>query len=139
MQPPPISYKLGRDQLPNPNECDSTLTSGTRGETLTPNPNECHSTLTSVIKGIYPCPYIYIYISSDSSMIFRQHLFNKRTRQSASSKTKEVYVKNKTDITVYSEMHVVALCCIESQVKIAEEQCKSDLSATPTCNMPWPS
>ena len=26
----------------------------------------------------------------------------------------------------------------ESQVKIAEEQCKSELSAMPTCNMPWP-
>ena len=24
----------------NPNECNSTLTSATRGETLTPNPNE---------------------------------------------------------------------------------------------------
>ena len=26
----------------------------------------------------------------------------------------------------------------ESQMKIAEEQCNSELSATPTCNMPWP-
>ena len=34
-------------QLPNPNEWNSTLTSETRGETLTPNPDECHSTLTS--------------------------------------------------------------------------------------------
>ena len=34
-------------QLLNPNECNSTLTSGSRGETLTPNPNECSSTLTS--------------------------------------------------------------------------------------------
>ena len=25
---------------PNPNECNSTLTSATRGETLTPSPNE---------------------------------------------------------------------------------------------------
>ena len=32
---------------------------------------------------------------------------------------------------------MVTLCCRESQVKIAEEQCKSDLSAT--CNMPCPS
>ena len=30
----------GGSQLPNPNKCNSTLTSGTRGETLTPNPNE---------------------------------------------------------------------------------------------------
>ena len=46
-----ISYKLGRGQLPNPNECNSTLTSETRGETLTRNPNECHSTLTSETRG----------------------------------------------------------------------------------------
>ena len=26
-----------------------------------PNPNECHSTLTSAIRRIYPCLYIYIY------------------------------------------------------------------------------
>ena len=50
----------GGGQLPNPDECNSTLTSGTRGETLTPNPNECYSTLTSAIRGIYPCPYIYV-------------------------------------------------------------------------------
>ena len=37
----------GGGQLPNPNECNSMLTSATRGETLTPNPNECNSTLTS--------------------------------------------------------------------------------------------
>ena len=36
----------------NPNECNSTLTSATRGETLTPNPNECNSTLTSGTKNI---------------------------------------------------------------------------------------
>ena len=34
-------------QLPNSNECNSILTSETRGEALTPNPNECNSTLTS--------------------------------------------------------------------------------------------
>ena len=28
----------GGGQLSNPNECNSTLTSATRGETLTPNP-----------------------------------------------------------------------------------------------------
>ena len=60
------------DQLPQPNECNSMLMSGTRGETLTPNPNKCHSMLTSAIRGIYPCPYIYIYTSIplESSMIF---------------------------------------------------------------------
>ena len=31
----------GGGQLLNPNECNSTLTSATREETLTPNPNEC--------------------------------------------------------------------------------------------------
>ena len=36
-------------QLPNLTECNSTLTSGTEGETLTPNPNDCHSMLTSAI------------------------------------------------------------------------------------------
>ena len=41
----------GGGQLPNPNECNSTLTSATRGETLTPYPNECNSTLTSEISG----------------------------------------------------------------------------------------
>ena len=49
------------DQLPHPNECNSTLMSGTRGETLTPNANECHFMLTSAIRGIYLFPYIYIY------------------------------------------------------------------------------
>ena len=52
-------------------------------------------------------------------------------------KLKKLYKKNKIDITVYSEMHVLTLCCRESQVKITEEQWKSDLSAT--CDMPWPS
>ena len=32
-------------QLTNPNECNSTLTNETRGETVTPSPNECNSTL----------------------------------------------------------------------------------------------
>ena len=35
------------------------LTSATRGETLTPNPNECNSTLTSVTRGTYPYPDTY--------------------------------------------------------------------------------
>ena len=52
----------GGGQLPNPNECNSTLTSATRGETLTPHPNECNSTLTSVSTGIYP----YLYIDEES-------------------------------------------------------------------------
>ena len=34
------------------------LMSETRGETVTPNPNECNSTLTSGTKNIYPYPYI---------------------------------------------------------------------------------
>ena len=34
------------------------LTSATRGETPTPNPNECNSTLTSGTNNIYPYPYI---------------------------------------------------------------------------------
>ena len=34
------------------------LTSATRGETLTPNPNECNSTLTSGTNNIYPYPYM---------------------------------------------------------------------------------
>ena len=34
------------------------LTSATRGETLTPNPNECNSTLMSGTKNIYPYHYI---------------------------------------------------------------------------------
>ena len=34
------------------------LTSAMRGETLTPNPNECNSTLTSGTNNIYPFPYI---------------------------------------------------------------------------------
>ena len=61
------------DQLPYSNKCNSMLTSGTRGETL--SPNECHSTPPSVIRGIYPHPYKYVYahIPSESSMIFRQH------------------------------------------------------------------
>ena len=34
------------------------LTSTTRGEMLTPDPNECNSTLTSGTNNIYPYPYI---------------------------------------------------------------------------------
>ena len=47
---------------PNPNECNSTLTSATRGETLTPNPNECNSTLTSgtsVMMNLSPVQKLY--------------------------------------------------------------------------------
>ena len=36
---PDPSNPWGGSQLPNPNECNSTLTSATRGAT-TPNPNE---------------------------------------------------------------------------------------------------
>ena len=35
-------------------ECNSTLTSAMRGETLTPNPNECNSKLTSGTCGAEP-------------------------------------------------------------------------------------
>ena len=46
-------------QLPNPNECNATLTSETRGgETLTPNPNECNSTPTSGTRWGHS-PHIY--------------------------------------------------------------------------------
>ena len=49
---PDPDHNPGREgQLPNPNECNSTLTSRTRGETLTRNPNECNSTLTSGTSG----------------------------------------------------------------------------------------
>ena len=47
----PDSYPRGGGQLPNPNKCNSTLMSATRGETLTPNPNECNSILTSETSG----------------------------------------------------------------------------------------
>ena len=50
----------GGGQLPNPNERNSTLTSATRGETLTRNPNERNSTLTrGTSEGAAPT-YIYI-------------------------------------------------------------------------------
>ena len=62
----------GGCQLPNPNECISTLTSGTRGETLTPNPDECYSRLTSAVKGGILLPLTSICIPSESSMILRQ-------------------------------------------------------------------
>ena len=58
--PGPDPNPRGRGQLPKPNECNSMLTSATRGETLTPNPYECNSTLTSGTENIfYPYPYIY--------------------------------------------------------------------------------
>ena len=50
----------GGGQLPNPNECNFTLTSATRGETQSPKPNECNSTLTSGTGDIYPLHYIWI-------------------------------------------------------------------------------
>ena len=45
--PGPDPNPCGWGQLPNPNKCNSTLTSETRGKALAPNPNECSSTLTS--------------------------------------------------------------------------------------------
>ena len=44
-------YPRDGGQLPNPNKCNSTLTSETREDALTPNPNECNSTLTNGISG----------------------------------------------------------------------------------------
>ena len=52
----------GGGQLPNPNECNSMLTSATRGETLTSNP-KCNSMLMSGTSGgAAPTYTIYIYI-----------------------------------------------------------------------------
>ena len=45
--PDPDPDSRGGGQLPDPNECNSTLKSATREETLTPNLNEWNSTLTS--------------------------------------------------------------------------------------------
>ena len=49
--PGPDPNPRGGGQLPNPNKCNSTLTSGTGGDVLAPNPNECNSTLTSGTSG----------------------------------------------------------------------------------------
>ena len=46
-----------RDQQPDPNKCNYTLKSETKGEVLTPDPNECNSVLRSVTKSIYPNPH----------------------------------------------------------------------------------
>ena len=51
----------GGGQLPNRDKCNSTLTSGNKGEALTPNPNEYNSTLTSGTSGGAVSP-IYIFI-----------------------------------------------------------------------------
>ena len=59
-QPPPVPYILGegvnylnlRVQF-YANECNE-------GKTLTPNPNECNSTLTSGTNNVYPYSYIDI-------------------------------------------------------------------------------
>ena len=68
-----------------------------------------------------------------------QQKFSKITRQSACSKTREIYLKNNIEISDCSETDVVTMCCRKSQVKIVEEQRKSDLSAPATWNMPLPS
>ena len=57
----------GGGQLPNPNKCNFTLTSGIRGETLTPNPNLCNSTPTSGSSGGAAPTYI-IYQGSGSTI-----------------------------------------------------------------------
>ena len=50
----------GGSQLPNPNECNSMLTSATRGEMSTSNPNEFSFTQTRVMLGyLYYILYIY--------------------------------------------------------------------------------
>ena len=66
--PDPHPNSRGAGQLPNPNKCNSTLTSATREETLTHNPNECNSILTSQLVGgqaptctIYTTPTFTIY------------------------------------------------------------------------------
>ena len=52
------------------------LTSAVRGEMLTPNPNECNSTLTSITGGTYPYSDTYTYKSLNvfGSMESRQSL-----------------------------------------------------------------
>ena len=58
--PDPDPYSRGGDQLSNPNQYNSTLTSATRGEMLISNPNEFNFILTSVILGyLY---YIMLFI-----------------------------------------------------------------------------
>ena len=58
----------GGGQLPNPNECNSMLTSATRGETLTSNP-KCNSMLTSGTSGgTAPTYTIYIYIAEGGQL-----------------------------------------------------------------------
>ena len=49
------------------------LMSARRGETLTPNPNECNSTLTSGTNNIYPYPYIDINDRGHSLRITHMH------------------------------------------------------------------
>ena len=46
------------------------LTSATREETLTPDPNECNSTLTSGTRGIYPHRYILMLMSGVTAYVF---------------------------------------------------------------------
>ena len=45
------------------------LTSAMRGETLTPNPNECNSTSTSGTRGIYP--YLYIALEMGDNIFWK--------------------------------------------------------------------
>ena len=49
------------------------LTSATGEETLTPNPNECNSTLTSGTSGIYPHRYILMLMSGVTAYVFSEH------------------------------------------------------------------
>ena len=73
----PVPNPTGGGQLPNPNECNSTLTSATRGETLTLYRNECNSILTSGTKGIY-----HLYVGVDERG-HRLRFFHARRRHVA--------------------------------------------------------
>ena len=46
------------------------LTSATGEETLTPNPNKCNSTLTSGTRSIYPHRYVLMLMSGVTAYIF---------------------------------------------------------------------
>ena len=50
-QPPPILYKLGEGVNYLTLRGHSMLTSATMGEMLNPNPNDCNSTITSATRG----------------------------------------------------------------------------------------
>ena len=51
------SNPRGGGQLPDPNECNSTLTSATREETIISNSSECNSTLDGLVY-VFNSPFI---------------------------------------------------------------------------------